>query len=519
MRKYFIATHPECKKRKVPKVGFLIPHAVLWNLLIVFCSNGQATDFPERNGIEFSPRLLDNMLLLNNFDLELPVEKQMLYKWAETGLARDPDAGFATLASNKYFQDYCKQKKIIHLGGPMLGNISETGAHVWLRTVKPGGVTVSVTLNGHSKTFGPIYSTLESELSVVVPIAGLTPNSEYSYRVFVDEVEIEVPQNSSIKTTSSESDKITRIAFGSCLHRWGFGNQKQANTMLTRNPNALLLLGDTAPQDKLNHKGWHSLDYLARDLYPAWRDLAAKVPVYATWDDHDYFGDDLWGEPKGYTKEDKDKVWQVFRTSWANPSYGFSEERKGVFFKTRIGAADVIMVDHRYFRTKNSFLGDEQMAWLEKQLLNCKGPFIILSCGTMWSDYVSGGKDSWGTFDRKAREQIFSLIEKNNISGVILISGDRHGARGFMIPRANGFKFYEFEAASLGGLGGPNISDPAWKTQLFGIGGKYAFGELSFDAAPADPTAAFRLVGEEGKILYELTLKKSELTPFNFSKR
>jgi alkaline phosphatase D len=91
------------------------------------------------------------------------------------------------------------------------------------------------------------------------------------------------------------------------------------------------------------------------------------------------------------------------------------------------------------------------MAWLETQLQDCKGPFIVLSSGTMWSDYISDGKDSWGKHDREGRERIFDLIEQNRVPGVLLISGDRHGARGFRIPRRSGFAFYEFEVASLGG--------------------------------------------------------------------
>jgi len=83
------------------------------------------------------------------------------------------------------------------------------------------------------------------------------------------------------------------------------------------------------------------------------------------------------------------------------------------------------------------------MDWLKTQLMDCKGPFIILSSGTRWSDYVSNGKDSWGRFDPAGREKIFQLIEDQQIGGVLLISGDRHGARRFRIPRPSGFESYE----------------------------------------------------------------------------
>ncbi len=110
----------------------------------------------------------------------------------------------------------------------------------------------------------------------------------------------------------------------------------------------------------------------------------------------------------------------------------------------------------------------------------------------MWSDYVSNGKDSWGVWDPEGRERIFRFIEKHRIGGVLLISGDRHGARGFRIPRPGGFEFYEFEAGSLGGRKGPAVTKPEWDTQFYGIANKYAFGEFTIDATLADPEVTFR---------------------------
>ena len=153
------------------------------------------------------------------------------------------------------------------------------------------------------------------------------------------------------------------------------------------------------------------------------------------------------------------------------------------------------------------------MAWREEQLLDGKGPFIILSCGTMWTDHVSNGKDSWGVWDPEGRERIFKFIEKHRIGGVLLISGDRHGARGFQIPRPSGFAFYEFEAGSLGGRTGPPPTKSEWTTQLYGISGRYAFGEFSFDSTLPDPEVTFRLIGDDGEGIYNLTLKRSQLDP------
>ena len=189
---------------------------------------------------------------------------------------------------------------------------------------------------------------------------------------------------------------VTRIAFGTCYHRWGLGHLGLTNTILDRKPLGMLLYGDVAVQDRDDDLGMHRADYAMRDFHNAWRKLVAQMPVYTSWDDHDYFNNDKFGIPRGYMDESRRNVRKVYTQSWNNDYYGFGDDGGGIFYKTTIGPIDVIMTDNRYFRKQNSFLGAQQMEWLKKTLLACTSPFIILACSTMWSDYVSGGKDSWG---------------------------------------------------------------------------------------------------------------------------
>ena len=134
--------------------------------------------------------------------------------------------------------------------------------------------------------------------------------------------------------------------------------------------------------------------------------------------------------------------------------------------------------------------------------------FKIISSGTMWTDDVSNGKDSWGVWDVEAREEIFNLIESEKVTGVLLISGDRHGARGFKITRPSGFKFYEFETASLGGVPGPPAMGSNEAEQLFGYTGLglKAFGEFTFENLKNNPSVTFRLIDEFGSIMEEYKL-------------
>ncbi len=147
-------------------------------------------------------------------------------------------------------------------------------------------------------------------------------------------------------------------------------------------------------------------------------------------------------------------------------------------------------------------------------------PEIIAAARTMWSDYVSNGKTPWGSWDTAAREELFSLIEEESIGGVLLVSGDRHGARGFRIPRPSGYAFYELEPATLGGVSGPPGLVKNCPEQLFGYSGSddqgndfIAFGEFTFDVAEEDATATFRLINPVGEVLEKIELSLAELTP------
>lgn len=482
-------------------------------LISLFLIFSFLTSYDQTSGIIKQKISLENIQLLKTGSH--PVEEKYLniYKLADSILLSDKNSNFLNLTKNIDFINLCKKNNITHTGGPMLGNISENGANIWIRTLYPSEVIVKIIDKNKTLEFGPVLTNEFTDLTAIVKINGLESGKKYPYKIFINNKEINTSTNCYINTLKTNAD-TTRIIFGSCFHRWGLANYEEFKTIISRKPNAALFLGDIAVQDRNNNLGKHRSDYLARDFYTGWKELTVTIPVYATWDDHDYFNNDKWGIPPGYSKTDKENVWNVFRYAWNNPYYGLSDSTKGTFFRTKIQSCDIIMLDERYFRTgeKGLFLGNEQMKWLEEQLLDCKEPFIILSCGTMWSDYVSNGKDSWGVFDPEGREKIFQLIEKNNIKGVLLISGDRHGARIFTIPRDNNFKLYEFEIASLGGRIGPPATDTSWTNQLYGISDKYAFGEFTINTKRVDPSVTFRLISDTGIILYELTLLQSELT-------
>jgi len=402
------------------------------------------------------------------------------------------------------------------MGGPLLGDLRDDGVTVWMRPATDTPMTIVVADKSYRVESLPAGTAVRTRLD------GLAPGTRYAYQV---QAGGEVLASGQFTSAPRDEDQVEfRITFGSCCHKIGVHNPNLFREILRRNPDAMLFLGDIAVDDRNNQINMHRADYQLRDVSQPWRELVSQVPVYASWDDHDYFDNDLSGIPGRFNARDREKVRMVWHENWNNPAADV--QREGIYFNTRIGPVEVIMLDTRSCRENQrrrqygSYLGRPQMDWLKDTLKASTAPFKVISSGTMWSDYVSNAKDSWGSWDVEAREEIFDLMEQEQVGGVLLVSGDRHGARGFRIPRPSGFSFHEFEPACLGGVSGPAGLVKDCPEQLFGYSGSdeqgndfVAFGEFTFDTSSERPVVTFRLISQFGETLEQIPLALADLTP------
>jgi alkaline phosphatase D len=469
---------------------------------------------PPRHKVTLSEAHIGNLeidtKLLDSYGL-LPDNVREFYLQARAVFSGSSDIDF----TNPQIIEIAQKCNLSLMSGPMLGNLSENGVTLWLRPSYDDPLVVRLTKIEGSAVKSYTKNSIEPGVEQRIVIDGLDSDTEYKYAVYVKERRIAEGRFATAPAVNKK--EMFRLTFGSCFHKIGLHNPNLIYQILARKPQAMMLLGDIAVDDRENRINMHRSDYLLRDVSKSWRLLSANVPLYAVWDDHDYLNNDLGGVPEGFTDTDREAVRAVWQQNWNNPE----NEKQGIYFNTRIGPVEMIMLDTRSFRENNrqgkygSYLGTEQLIWLKDVLKKSKAPFKVISGGTMWSDYITNGKDSWGVWDVEAREEIFNFIETENISGVLLISGDRHGARGFTIPRPSGFAFYEFEAGSLGGVPGPDAFAEDTTNQLFGYYGtdEIAFGEFTFETKDDQPFVIFKLINEFGKILEEHTIPYSKLTP------
>jgi alkaline phosphatase D len=174
-------------------------------------------------------------------------------------------------------------------------------------------------------------------------------------------------------------------------------------------------------------------------------DFLASCPQYAIWDDHDYGPNDSDGHFKL-----KDTALAVFKKFWANPYYG-SNGKDGVFSHFSHQDCDFFMLDSRFHCDKNTgsreLLGEMQMEWLKDQLKASKANFKFVFSGTQFLPVKQSG-ETWGKFGTE-REDFMAFLKENNITGVILVSGDRHYTELNKEEREDAYPLYEFTCSPL----------------------------------------------------------------------
>ncbi len=307
------------------------------------------------------------------------------------------------------------------VGGPVLGDLRSSGAAAWIRLDEPGPVSMTlVDVETGDTSQLQAQATPGSDGSVRVSLEGLEPATNYRLK-FHDFHGTTMD----FTTLPVDGDKA-RIAFGSCAKE-APGSATVWKRMDAEDISALVLLGDTPYIDTtdLETQRRRYREFAAADGF---KQLAARVPVYSTWDDHDIGRNDTDGNLEG-----KENSRQAFMEHRPNPSYGRGED--GIYTKFRQGPVEVFILDTRWFaRTEGTeedptLLGAAQWSWLDRSLRSSTAPFKVIACGMVFNNAVRPGKtDCWGRYPLEY-ERLLALLEDLHLQDVILVAGDVHWSR------------------------------------------------------------------------------------------
>ncbi len=268
----------------------------------------------------------------------------------------------------------------------------------------------------------PGHAAVEDDSIFAFDVRGLQPGTLYRYTVTTPGG-IEQNRIGTVHTFAAEGQPASfTIAIGACL-RTG-SNGMVFDAIRAANPLLFMVTGDFHYEDISSDDPRRMSAAFQRNLEQAAQQaLYLRAPIAYVWDDHDYGGND-----SNAATESRLAAATTFREFV--PHYDLTAaDGVGVYQAFSIGRTRFILTDGRSARDAalGTMLGDEQKAWLKRELLAASGvhPVIVLVTDVPWVAAAKPGDDSWAGFAEE-RAEIATFIAANEIHGVAIVSGDAH---------------------------------------------------------------------------------------------
>lgn len=222
-----------------------------------------------------------------------------------------------------------------------------------------------------------------------------------------------------------------KIAIASCAKVQDLSFQPGWDEIRARQPDALLLLGDTVYLDHNNHASAQALASELCGLYQrqfAQAEFAALLAdlrsrggqLFAAYDDHDFLGDNRGGG---------DAAPALREAARAEFVRAFLPMREGaeVYGLHRLGLVDLALLDVRFHRLtacamdEDGLLGPEQWQWLEAAVAHSTAPYLLVASSTPVHCF---GGESWELQYPLAFQRLRALLAPRR--GALVVSGNLH---------------------------------------------------------------------------------------------
>lgn len=358
----------------------------------------------------------------------------------------------------------CSGNKFLQ-SGPMTGYSTHTEGVVWVQTTQPAKVELRYKDTATGKTLRSEGFETRQEMAYAchIPLQ-LKPGQEYPYEVRINKHKVRLPYQPVIRAQSLWQWRTDPPAFrfvaGSCnyvnepaVDRPGrsYGNGYGIfRSMDSLNPDFMVWMGDNT---YLREVDWNSRSgmvhrYTHTRSLPEMQPLLARTQHYATWDDHD-FGPD--NSDRSFAL--RDEATAVFKQFWANPNYGAGGGISGTFEWQDV---QFFLLDNRSFKMPNNLqtenkqlLGDQQVQWLIEALSVSKAPFkFVVIGGQVLNPVIADWSENYAKYPEE-QQKLLEGIRKNNITGVIFLSGDRHHTELSRMDREGTYPLYELTVSPL----------------------------------------------------------------------
>ena len=269
-----------------------------------------------------------------------------------------------------------------------------------------------------------------------------------------------------------------RIAFGSCARQ--DKPQPIWDAVLASEPDLFVFLGDNIYGDTRDPAVLRA-KYAQLAAQPGFKRLRERVPVLATWDDHDFGENDAGAE---YPLKEESR--RIFCDFWGEPPDSPRRQRDGIYHAVEYTAAgqrlQIVLPDLRFNRTpirtrdldgstyrkwstrleregrevpgpydrepdaKASMLGERQWQWLESELAKPADLRIFASSLQVVADFP--GWEAWINYAQD-HQRLIDTLRRQRASGLLCISGDTHYAEFSRLDVNVPYPLWDFTSSGL----------------------------------------------------------------------
>ncbi len=421
------------------------------------------------------------------------------------------------------------------VSGPMLGQVDLRTAKIW---VEAGSDARSVAIRywkkgekSSSKTISMRGDLDRAFKPLQVEIGGLQPGTSYDYIILYNSKESGRGGSFTTKDLWQWRKPAPDLHFlaGSCTYfnepafdRPGtpYGMDSTIFTaMAGEKADFMLWLGDNWYTREVDYYSEWGLWYRAsRDRsHDILQPFLAAMPHYAIWDDHDFGPNDM-----GTSYQFKKQSRQIFKSYWANPTYGDGEE--GIYSMLTMSDVDLFLLDDRTWRSEDrmastrdgqpnpskTMLGRQQMDWLKQSLLYSTASFKIIVIGSQVLNPVSPF-DKLLDFPAEYNE-LTGFIDEQKISGVLFLSGDRHHSEIIRVNRTGNYPLYDITVSPL--TSGTHVFGNAERDnpfRIFGLDQKQNYGRISVTGKKGERILSVSFRGLKGDELGNWSVSEKDL--------
>ena len=420
---------------------------------------------------------------------------------------------------------------------PMVGNVGLRDARIWLQTQAPcdAGIVCWADSMGNAPTAvhiaDPKPLTRASANTAIFDLGGLAPGTTYRFQVLVDGERAETGFDADLQRFTTQPLWQYRfdpppftMAVGSCVfinepafdrpgkpYGGGYGIFE---SIADAAPDAMLWLGDNVYFREVDFYARSGMQHRYSHLraVPELQRLLGTCPHYAIWDDHDYGPNDSDG-----SWVHKDWAAQTFGEFWPNPSHGLPDMGgQGITGMFPFHDVDFFLLDNRTFRvnqdnvtTPPQVLGKEQVDWLIQALQYSKAPFKVIAVGGQFlSDFAE--YENMALYAEE-RDGLLKRLEKEDIRGVVFLSGDRHSTELSELTLSNGRKVLDFTCSALTSSTYDHHSEPNTRRVEGTMVIERNFGTLEFSGLRTERVLTIRTHAADGSLLWERSYRADEL--------